>query len=174
MKTAAADMNWDRDVHHRLSPHEWPDGALEWMAPRVILELSSLRKQAGVPMYPSPVLGAHVRHRTRRAGDGDRHATDNGSRLSDATDFFVRWGDAPAVYRLAQAIPGIRGIGIYDAMMLRGTPGDFCMFHIDAPDEHAGRALWVGHGREPVEYVSQATQPGRYYALLSQMLNERK
>lgn len=166
-EVAAAELDWQASVTENLQPNEWPDDVLEHMTAGVILELSDLREQVGAPVWPSPVLGAHVRHRTRRAGDGDRHATDNGSRLSDATDFFLRWADAPAYLRHAMRSERIGGIGIYDSMMLDGEPGDHCMMHIDTRPE---RVMWVGNGREPVEYVLEHSQPKRFYQLISAML----
>jgi len=158
----ASELDWSSKVHPNLSRDEWPGDVLEHMTETVILAQSDLRKSSGVPMIPSPVEGAHVRHRECSS----RHCTRNGKRLSDATDFFVRWEHAPRVLLYATHQGSIGGLGIYDRMMLRGTPGDFCMFHIDTRND---RVCWVGHGREPVEYVYSHEDPARYHALISRM-----
>lgn len=160
----ASEMNW-KEISPHLGRHEYPGDVLEHMNPRIIRIQSRLRDTVGRPLYPSPVAGAHVRHRARSPGafDGDRHATDNGNRLSDATDFFCAWEDAEAYMVAAAKDDEIGGIGIYDAMKFRGPAGTYCMMHIDG---RPGRVLWVGHGRDPVEYVMQHNDRERYTRLL--------
>lgn len=158
----ASDLNWSQKVSKHLNPSEWPGDVLQHMTETVILALSDLRTSTGVPMIPSPVEGAHVRQRECAS----RHCT-QGGRLSDATDFFVAWQHAPRVLLHAAHQGSIGGLGIYDRLMLRGTPGDFCMFHIDTRTQPV---RWVGHGREPVEYVYAHEDPARYYALISRMM----
>ena len=161
----ATELDWSLKVRERLSRDEWPGDVLDHMTETVILALSDLRKTSGVAMIPSPVEGAHVRHRDCPS----RHCTRNGSRLSDATDFFVQWQHAPRVLMCAMHQGSIGGLGIYDRMMLRGVPGDFCMFHIDT---RTSPARWVGHGREPVEYVYAHQDPARYHARISRMFEQ--
>lgn len=158
----AAELNWSNI--RRLSPTEWPRGVLEHMGARVILALSDAR-DALPPSHafmPSPVVGGHVRTTGNTA---NRHYAGNG-RLSDATDFFVAWPHAWDVLTELQRHPNIGGIGIYTDMMLRGVPGDYCMFHIDM---RPNRLLWVGwrESREqPTQYVYHNSAPRMYHRLL--------
>lgn len=162
-EVAAAELDWQASVTENLQPNEWPDDVLGYMTAGVILELSDLREQVGAPVWPSPVPRAHVREEDSIS----RHSLKNGARLSDATDFFLRWADAPAYLRHAMRSERIGGIGIYDSMKFRGGPGTYCMMHIDTRPE---RVMWVGNGREPVEYVLEHSQPKRFYQLISAML----
>lgn len=137
-----------------FSPAEWPFGVLDRMDSTVMRALFSLRKASGIVMRPSPVQGGHARDR----GDS-RHSTKGGIRLSDATDIFVgSLADLATVFRHAQRVQGIGGIGLY----FDTRPGP--MFHIDCrPD----RLLWV---RVDGEYHYEVNDPAAFYALLGQKL----
>lgn len=175
MPRKASELDWDHEVTRNLRPHEWPEGVLEYVTAESVLLLSDLRTDTGHPMYPSPVEAGHVRHRARRPGptNGDRHATDNGRRLSDAADFFVAWEDAPVYLRAIMRRAEVGGWGIYNGLMLRGTPGDFCMFHVDLRPEHVA---WAGLGRDeygrPAEYVSESAEPSAFYHAVASMLED--
>ena len=171
MSRKASELDWGREVSPHLKPDEWPENVLDHLEARTVLTLSELREDVKRPAFPSPVYGAHVRHRVRSPGasNGDRHATDDDRRLSDATDFFVHWRDAQAYFRAVQRHPKIGGNGVYNRMMLRGTPGDFCMFHVDSRPE---RVNWVGDGREPVIYVMETAEPRTYFSLLAEMMGD--
>jgi len=168
---SAADLDWDTEVTPYLRPDEWPEGVLGQMDARVVLALSDLREKTDVPMIPSPVSGAHVRDGT----SGSRHSVHGGDRLSDATDFFVPWVGAEDVWDAANRHPGIGGIGLYDQMMLRGTPGELCMVHIDCREEED--IAWIGHGRtsagRPQEYVYCRNEPDRFQQLFDEIFNAK-
>lgn len=164
----ASELNWSDEINPNLAPHEWPGDVLDYMDARIIRVMSDIRSMAGVPMFPSPLQGAHVRHRARRPGNGDRHATDNGKRLADGTDFFVRWEDAPAVVEAIRQHRGIQCFGLYNRMSFKGTPGDFCMIHVDLRDQPIS---WVGNGRSPIEYVYDVVEPDRFKRLMSEALD---
>ena len=166
----ASHLDWSRI--QRFSPGEWPPGVLDHMDSRVILVLSRIRNSLppGASFVPSPVAGAHVRHRARRPGpsDGDRHSTDDGLRLADATDFFVPWEWAARAWSAILADPAVGGAGIYPDMIYGGEPRGRCMFHIDL---RPSRVAWVGW-REPVapsvslSYCMWDAEPKRFLALL--------
>lgn len=158
----ATELDWNKQITRRLRPEEWPDGVLKQMDAKVIMQLSMLREKTNVPMTPSPVAGAHV----RETGNS-QHSTQEGTRLSTATDFFVGWINAATVLHEAMAQQGIGGVGIYDKLMLQGTPGDFCMFHIDTRSDDI---WWVGTGRDPIEYVYAHQDPDRFHQLIAQMI----
>ena len=157
----ASELDWSSDIHERLSPGEWPAGTLDHISADTILLLSSARGIANCPFWPSPVPRAHVRHEYSQS----QHSTHERTRLAKATDFFTRWQDAPKVLRILQSTHA-GGIGIYDSLAFRGSPGDFCMFHIDTRPE---RLLWAGVGRDPVRYIVEAADPSAYYNAVFEM-----
>ena len=158
----ATELEWEDNVTAALQPEEWPGDVLDELEAGVVMVMSDIRTGSRAPMWPSPLTGGHV-----RTGGNSRHSTHGGERLSDAIDYFVRWADAARVLEVARRHPAVGGLGIYDSMMLNGEPGDHCMFHIDTRQD---RVCWVGHGREPVEYVSQLHDPARYHRLIGAML----
>jgi hypothetical protein len=161
----ASKMEWDKKVVPQLSPEEWPMGVLDDMDERVILAMSELRKITGAPMWPSPVTRAHV-----RASGNSMHSTQEGTRLSKATDFFIRWHDFLNVYTQALRHPEIGGVGFYNAMKFRSEePGDWCMVHIDLREDPLH---WMGNGREPVNYVYWDSRPVKYTEILLEMLQK--
>ena len=73
--------------HPSLRPSEFPDGVLKHMCANLLLLcLFPLRSRSGVPLSPSKLYGAHVRH----DNGGSLHCTHNKTRLSTATDFHVK------------------------------------------------------------------------------------
>lgn len=141
LKTMSAiSLDWKSKVTPRISQHEFPSGVLEHLDAGVVLALSHLRTTVGKPLYPSPIYGAHVRHRVSNS----RHSTRDGRRLADATDFFVAWEDAWAYLEAAELHPEVNGVGIYTDMLFRSGPeGTWAMIHIDT--RPAERKLdWVG------------------------------
>ena len=166
MKASALD--WGRDVTHRISPNEFPAGVLDHMDAQVILVLSDLREDVGLPLMPSPIYGAHV----RQTG-GSRHSIDGGSRLSDATDFFCSWGAAWKYLDAARRHPQIGGIGIYTDMLFnpRGlTPneGDWAMIHIDLRPAHLEWVGWREDRNSKLKYVSLQNDPLDYHRILAE------
>lgn len=137
--------------------HEWPEGVLEHMEADVIRVLQSIRFAAGYPVIPSPVPGAHVRH----SYSGSRHSTKNGTRLSDATDFYCEWPHAQRVWHTILGHPGVGGAGIYTDMMLRGTEGDACMFHIDLRPTRVVWVAWRQDRNSPMNYVYDKAEQQR-------------
>src|SRR5690554_5649187 len=124
----------------RFTQSEWPEGVLQQMSPRPIEALFALRNTlpADCGLIPSPVYGAHV----RKQGTS-RHSIQNGTRLSDATDFFAKREYALLVWQNMIRLSGVNGIGIYQHSFYNGSLDGFTMFHLDTrpADEFA---MWVG------------------------------
>lgn len=160
----AIDLDWNAIA--RFSKSEWPSGALEQMDARVILALSVMRDSLpnDHAIKPSPIIGAHVRqHGT------SRHSTQGGTRLSDATDFYIPggWKQALAAWQEAQRVEDIGGIGIYLNRWLGSPDAITPMMHIDT---RPNRLLWVCHdGIGGEEYVYLHSNPRRFFTLLAEV-----
>src|SRR5690554_1413737 len=94
----------------RFSPEEWPkDGSgrsvLEKMDASVIKALFELRESVPDDCFitPSPLVRAHIRNEST----GSRHSLRGGTRLSDATDFYVPRKYANIVWLKALNNPNI-------------------------------------------------------------------
>lgn len=140
-----SEIDWAQTKY--FAPHEWPAGVLPQMNPELLHEVFELRSRvssAGA-MTPSPLHDAHV-----RATGSSRHSTNNGQRLSDATDLFVAsWTGLWEVWREAQRL-GFGGIGVYADTRIAGKPRP--MVHLDMRPE---RVLWLRHsGAQYVYYNS--------------------
>lgn len=145
----ASDGDWSGI--RRFVPGEFPAGVLDLMDFEVIRVLSEIRDRlpASHALVPSPVAGAHVRP------SGNSRHSNTGGRLSDATDFFVRWEHAWDAWAAILRHPEVGGAGIYPNMTWGGVAGDRAMFHIDL---RPNRIMWVGY--------RDATQQGTRYAFL--------
>ena len=141
----------------QLQPHEWPDGVLEHMDPAVLNAAVNLRLDSGVPMTPSPLFGAHV-----RTEGNSRHSTKGGTRLADATDFFIPSHTASIIKILqaAQRMPEIGGCGLY----FDTRPS--VMMHIDCRPE---RLEWVRIGGQ---YIYLNKDAAMYYAEIAAQLEK--
>lgn len=140
-----SEIDWGRTQH--FSPDEWPEGVLPKMNPELLHELFKLRARVSnyAAMTPSPLPDAHV-----RATGSSRHSTNNGQRLSDATDIFLAsWKGLWEVLREAQRM-NFGGIGVYADTRIAGKPSP--MVHLDMRPE---RVLWLRHsGAQYVYYNS--------------------
>ena len=156
----AAQLAWNGISH--FDPSEWPGDVLERMDPQVIQTLSTIRNHLpdDHAMIPSPVPAAHV----RTTGES-RHSTQGGSRLSDATDVFMAWKHVWRAWMWAQRCASVGGLGIYTDMRYGGEVGAMAMLHIDC---RPGRIVWVGHGRDPVEYTYLVSEPIRFHRIISE------
>lgn len=139
---------------------DWPEGAVDQMEERLFNDiLFPLRQISRVPMWPSSLLGAHIRE-----SGNSRHSTKGGTRKSDATDMHVgNYVRMMMVYNAAQTIDAIGGIGVY---FNTNTP----MFHVDGRED---RLIWVR--RRNGEYVywnkhSSLKDQAAYYRALSEEL----
>lgn len=156
MSRAADTINFDAIKH--FSANEWPAGALSLMEAKIILATAEIRAKlpADHRMKPSPLFAAHV-----RTSGTSRHSTQNGKRLSDATDIFMfDWAHARAAWLEAQRHEDIGGIGFYlDRWM--GDPTNITpMLHFDCRPE---RMLWVCKDNE---YVYFHSDPRRFFTLM--------
>lgn len=153
--------NWPSN----MQPHEWPAGSLDHMDADLFTDCAfPLRKVSGVPMMPSSLYGAHVRH----DDSGSRHSTKKGTRLADATDLQVSSiGRMIAVLLAAERIPAIGGIGIY---FDTNKP----MIHID---KRPNRLVWLcsqewNKYKEKWErvYLYRENDPIKFYQKLGELL----
>lgn len=162
--TVASKVEWEGRITPRISKEEFPAGVLDKMNLRIIELMSDLRERSGVAMFPSPEAGAHV----REIGNS-RHSTKEGTRLSDAVDFFCSWEGAARVLQETRRIYGIGGIGIYTDMIFRGQPeGVWCMFHIDARPERLEWVGWRESQKHKTQYVYFNSDPAGYHKVLAE------
>ncbi len=162
----AAQLNFNGQ---RFSPEEWPEGVLSQMSQGVVAALFDVRNNlpAYAGLYPSPVARAHVRSEASTS----RHSTLNGSRLSDATDFFVRKEHFHLVFREILRHRKIQGFGVYNNALYRGTREDYFMIHIDTRPHHEAM-LWAADKEEgdfKYTYHSITAAPQKYFRLLGKM-----
>lgn len=154
-----------------LVPAEWPGNVLQYMTSRIISTAIKLRDKTNAPMIPSPISEAHVRFKT---GTSRHDVGSSGTmRKSDATDLYLgRNSDAPKVWRIAQAMSEIGGLGIYFDTIYNNEPR--ILFHIDnRPD----RLLWLcplrDREKEKRTYVYyRDDNPGVFLDLLSEGLSK--
>lgn len=164
MSDTAASMDWSGIS--RFAPGEWPEGALEYMSPRIITATAAVRDAlpADYRMTPSPVYRGHVRHEH----SGSRHATNGRARLSDATDIFMEWRHVWAAFAAAQRVPEIGGLGIYTDMLWAGQMRRKAMLHMDARPERLVWVAWRRDRRDPMKYVYLNSDPIGFFEILSQ------
>ena len=144
-----------------LSPTEWPNGALDQMDATLFTDcVFPLRKLSGIPMTPSPLLGAHVR------SDGNsQHSTKGGTRPSTATDIHVSSiSRMVAMMNYAEQLPAIGGVGIY---FDTNTP----LVHIDS---RKNRLVWIARTGEDGqrEYIYRENDPIVFYKVLGEEIKK--
>lgn len=147
--------NWPSNIQ----PNEWPNGTLDHMDADLFTDcVFPLRKMSGVPMTPSSLHGAHVRH----DDSGSRHSTKEETRLADATDLQVSSiGRMIAVMLTAEQIPAIGGIGIY---FDTNKP----MIHVD---KRPNRLMWLCYREDGKRvYLYRENDPIKFYKKLGDLL----
>ena len=145
--------------HPSLRPSEFPDGVLEHMCANLLmLCLFPLRSRSGVPMSPSKLYGAHVRH----DNGGSLHCTHNKTRLSTATDFHVKdHQHLLKVFNYAERIPTIGGVGLY---FDTNKP----MVHIDS---RLDKLVWLRYTvDDKAHYLYRENNPILFYQTLGGLL----
>ena len=165
MKNSALSIDWDKI--HNFSQSEFPDGVLEYMAPVVISSLSEVRSNlpSDYAMFPSPLARAHVRHEVSKS----QHSTHQGTRLANATDFFILKKHLPRVYMEVTKHPKINGCGFYKGSTYRGNGDDWVMVHIDCRPAHE-KLFWVADkasGRYKYTYIT--SNPKKYFEILMEL-----
>lgn len=133
------EINWPPE----LQPHEWPGSVIEDMHPRLFTDAAiPLRLESGIPIWPSQLPRAHV----RQERSNSQHSTNEGERLSTATDMHCRtYTQMMKLFGYAQRIDAIGGLGVYFAT---NTP----MIHIDIRQD---RLLWVCTADKKYVYLSE-------------------
>ena len=142
-----------------MQSHEWPAGTLDHMDAHLFTDcVFALRHESGIPMTPSSLYGAHVRH----DDSGSRHSTKEKTRLSDATDLHVSTiGRMIAAMLTAEQIPAIGGIGIY---FDTNTP----LIHID---RRPNRLVWLCYTENGKRvYLYRENDAVKFYKKLGDLL----
>jgi hypothetical protein len=165
MEGSALYMDWTKIQN--FSQSEFPDGVLEYMTPVVISSLQEVR--ASLPrdhlIYPSPLARAHVRHEVA----GSQHSTHNGTRLANATDFFVLKKHLPRVYMEVTKHPKINGCGFYKGSTYRGSGDDWVMVHIDCRPANE-KLFWVADKDSgSYKYTYITSNPDKYFEILMEL-----
>lgn len=145
-------ITWPKE----MKPTEWPKGTLSHMNFNLFVNgVFPLRKLSGIPMWPSSLYEAHVRHDESES----RHSTENHQRLADATDLHVSTVERMLrVMEAACRINEIGGIGIY---FDTNTP----MIHIDM---RPLRLVWLRTKKG--KYVYRENDIIEFYRVLAQEL----
>ena len=148
MNKASSIKNWPSTFKFT----DWPKGTLFYMSESVIHSVFKLRNKSLIPMWPSSIFDAHVRHT-----GNSRHSTKNKTRLSDATDMHV--GTVENMIRVmavAESLPCIGGIGIY---FDTNTP----MIHIDNRQD---RLVWIRTSNG--KYIYRENDYVKFYSVLAE------
>jgi len=155
---ALAMSKWDESPN--LEKHEWPDNTLSWLHHTIIDKIIDLRSATGKPMFPSPVYGAHVRH----SDSNSLHSTKNNTRLSKASDLFIRPEDMWDIW-FKSIDMGFKGIGLYFNKWYGFTDNIMPMIHLDTRDNFL---LWVSEKNG--EYVYH-TDPYNFFRIITRNLS---
>ena len=157
----------------RFSKSEWPvdengKSVLENMDASVLEALFRLRRSvpADCFMTPSPLVRAHIRNEST----GSRHSLQEGSRLSDATDFYVPRRYASLVWLKAMGQDDIGGVGIYQHSFLGSNTNGLTLFHIDTRPQDQ-KTCWIGareNRSQPFKYISYSS-PEAFFRAMSSM-----
>lgn len=143
--------------HPRFTKNDWPKGVLNFLDADVLTKaVFPLRDLSNVPMWPSSLFDAHIRHE-----GNSMHSTKGKTRYALATDMHVSTiaNMLKAMYS-AEQIPEIGGIGIY---FDTNTP----LIHVDLRPQ---RLVWVRTSEG--EYVYRENDPKVFYQTLAQELEK--
>jgi len=156
MPSATHIKNWPSNIQ----PNEWPAETLEYMDADLLTDcVFPLRKISGIPMTPSSLAAAHVRHDK----SGSRHSTKEKTRLADATDLQISTiSRMIGLMNYAEKVPAIGGIGIY---FDTNTP----LVHID---KRPNRLVWLCYTENGKRvYLYRESNPIKFYIKLGELLN---
>lgn len=155
MKSIVEIVNWPST----LSLGEFPGEAAKWMDARLMEDIIfPVRSLSGVPMWPSKLERAHVRHEA----SGSQHSTQNKTELSRATDFHVRdYESLVKVMAHLEQNDAVGGVGLY---FDTNTP----MFHVDLMESRGMRLVWVR--TRDGDYVYRENDYTRFYEVLAEQL----
>ena len=144
----------------QIKKSEMPDNTLEFMDARVFSDIIiPLRQATGIPMWPSALERAHVRHEN---GKGAHH-TNGKSNLASGTDWHARnFTNIMKIVNHLESMGTVGGIGIY---FRTNTP----MFHADLISFRGRRLMWMdtADGRRLV----RENNPVLFYIELGKQLN---
>jgi len=164
MITKATQLDWTTIKH--FAPSEWPDGVLKHMDASIIEAINQVRRAVPTThaLIPSPVPRGHVRHEE----SDSRHATNNGKRLSDATDLFCRWRHLWALWQAATHVPSVGGLGVYTDMTYGGEFRSMPMLHIDCRPDRLLWVAWRDNSDDPLKYTYLSNKPQQFFRLLAE------
>lgn len=145
---------------NQIKKSEMPEGTLDFMDARIFSHIIiPLRNCTGIPMWPSSLVRAHVRH---EFGKGAHH-TNGKSNLSSGTDWHAR--DYDKIIKIAnhlESMDSVGGIGIY---FNTNTP----MFHADLMSFRGRRLMWIATNNG--KYIYRENNPVLFYIELGNQLN---
>lgn len=155
MKSIKKIGNWPST----LSESEFPGDSAGWLDARLMEDIIfPVRKSSGVPMWPSKLERAHVRHEV----SGSQHSTQGKTELSRATDFHVRdYESLMKVMAHLEQNDSVGGVGLY---FDTNTP----MFHVDLMASRGMRLVWVR--TRDGDYVYRENGFTRFYEVLAEQL----
>lgn len=166
----ASELDWSKLPN--FSAGEWPTGVLEHMDARVIeaLQRGRAKLPAQFAMHPSPLPRAHVRD----TGDS-QHSTQGGTRLSTATDFFMKWDTVWDAWAVFLADPEVGGVGIYVDTWLGDDSITRPMLHVDARPERLMWVCWRKGGKDGrIVYTYHHQEPRLFHRMLAERGMERR
>lgn len=144
----------------QIKKSEMPADTLEFMDSRIFSDIIiPLRLASGVPMWPSALTRAHVRHEN---GKGAHH-TNGKTKLASGTDWHAR--DFTSILKIAsrlESMESVGGIGIY---FNTNTP----MFHADLMSFRGNRLMWMVTKKG--EYIYRENNPVKFYIELGKQLS---
>lgn len=144
----------------QIKKSEMPANTLKYMDASIFSDIIiPLRQTTGIPMWPSALERAHVRH---ESGKGAHH-TNGKSNLASGTDWHARdFSRIMTIVNQLERMDEVGGIGIY---FRTTTP----MFHADLMSFRGRRLMWMdtADGRRLV----RENNPVLFYIELGNQLN---
>lgn len=147
----------------QIKASEMPDNTLEYMDARIFSDIIiPLREGTNIPMWPSSLTRAHVRH---EHGKGAHHTNDK-SNLAYGTDWHSKtYSNILRIANYLETMASVGGIGIY---FNTNTP----MFHVDLHSFRGKRLMWLVTSTG--EYIYRENNPIAFYIELGKQLETKE
>lgn len=120
-------IDWDKV--YKLSASEFSEDPNKYAEPELLYSLGSLRKRAGVKMFPSPVSGALARFTGSKTSQHFVNRKELPTKRSTGSDIFME-GIPFVNYQTILRSYKFNGIGIY-LDTIGGDSLPWIMFHVD-------------------------------------------
>ena len=144
----------------QIKKSEMPADTLEFMDSRIFSDIIiPLRLASGVPMWPSALERAHVRH---EHGKGAHH-TNGKTKLASGTDWHAR--DFTSILKIVSRLEGMESVGGIGIYFNTNTP----MFHADLMSFRGNRLMWMVTKKG--EYIYRENNPVKFYIELGKQLS---